>query len=139
PPAVCRPSRRRHSQARPQGYWYTSWAMELRAPRPEDAEPVLAVHAARDVADLGAPQITLEDILQDWRSSELDLSADARVAEHEGTICGYAVVRRSGSLGLVAPDHEGRGIGSRLLAWAEERERERATRPHRQLVVAGND
>src|SRR5262249_10335730 len=75
----------------------------------------------------------------DWRSSELELSADARVAEHEGTICGYAVVRRSGSLGLVAPDHEGRGIGSRLLARAEEGERERATPPPRQRVVAGND
>src|SRR5205823_3414477 len=39
---------------------------------------------------------------------------------------------------VVAPDHERRGIGSRLLEWAEWRDRERGRELHRQWVAAGN-
>jgi len=39
---------------------------------------------------------------------------------------------------VVAPDHEGRGIGSGLLEWAERRERELGRTCHRQWVAAGD-
>jgi len=113
--------------------------MRLRAPVPDDAPAVLAVLVARGVADLGAPDDTLEDVLDEWRASDLDLAADARVVEAEdGEIVGYAVVRRPGTLAVVHPDHEGQGIGTRLLEWAERREPERGLERHRQWVAAGN-
>jgi GNAT superfamily N-acetyltransferase len=37
---------------------------------------------------------------------------------------------------LVAPDQEGRGIGSQLLEWAEWRDRDRGRDVHRQWVAA---
>ena len=55
--------------------------MRLRAPVFDDAPAVLAVLVARDLADLGVPDITLEDLLDEWGGSDLDLAADARVAE----------------------------------------------------------
>ena len=53
--------------------------MRLRAPTHEDVSAVAAVLAARDTVDLGAPDYTLDDLLDEWRSSELDISLDTRV------------------------------------------------------------
>jgi mycothiol synthase len=55
-----------------------------------------------------------------------------------GEIVAYAAVRRHGTLAAVSPAHEGRGIGARLLEWAERREREHGHPLHRQWVSAGN-
>jgi GNAT superfamily N-acetyltransferase len=97
--------------------------MRYRAPVPADAPAVLAVSEARDIADLGEVDHTLEELRDEWRSSDLDLEHDARVVEDpEGRIVVYAAVRRRGTLVLVAPDQEGRGIGSHLLEWVEWRD-----------------
>jgi mycothiol synthase len=94
---------------------------------------------ARDIADFGAPDATLADVLDTWRSSETDPALDARVAVLDGRIRGYGIVRPSGSFVFVPPAFESRGIGTRLLTWAEGRERELATRPHRQWVAGTNE
>jgi len=113
--------------------------MRLRPPALDDAPAVFAVLVARDVADLGIPDITLEDLLDEWRGSDVDLAADARVVQDgDGEIVGYAIVRRPGAQVIVHPEHEGRGIGTRLLEWAEQRGRERGRELHRQWVVAAN-
>ena len=113
--------------------------VRLRAPVPADASAVHAVLAARETADLGAPKTTFGDLRDAWAATELDLDRDAVVAELDGAgVAAYATVRRIGSLAAVAPAHEGRGIGPRVLAWVEARERERAARPHRQLIAATN-
>src|SRR5689334_20844493 len=113
--------------------------MRFRPPRPDDAPAVLAVLTARELADLGVPVHGLEDLHDDWRASEIDLEHDARVVESaDGRIVAYATVQRPGSLAVVAPDHEGHGIGSRLLEWTEGRERARGRALHRQWVAAGN-
>ena len=59
----------------------------LRPPADNDAEAVLAVIVARDVADLGVPDFTLEDLQADWASPGLDLEHDARVAGSNGGEC----------------------------------------------------
>jgi ribosomal protein S18 acetylase RimI-like enzyme len=113
--------------------------MELRAPQAGDADAVFAALVARDLADIGEPDGTVDDLRHVWRSTEVELERDMRVAEVDGEIRGYVEVRRQGSLGVLTPGFEGRGIGSRLLAFAERRERERGTRPHRQLVASTNE
>ena len=113
--------------------------MRYRAPVLADAPAVLAVFEARDIADLGEVEQTLEELRDEWRSSDLDLESDARVVEEAGgRIVAYAAVRRQGTLVIVAPDREGRGIGSRLLEWAEWRDRERGRDVHRQWVAGRN-
>ncbi len=75
--------------------------MRFRAPALDDAQAVLALLLARERADLGMPDDTLEEVLDEWRASDVDLAADAR------------------------------GIGRRWLDWAEHRERERGRDLHR--------
>lgn len=113
--------------------------MRLRPPVLEDAPAVVAVLMARDTADLGIPDATLGDLLDEWRGSDVDLATDARVAvDGDGAIVGYAMVRRPGAQAVVHPAHERRGIGTRLLEWAEHRGRERGREIHRQWVGAAN-
>jgi mycothiol synthase len=113
--------------------------MRLRAPVPDDAPAVLAVLVARDVADLGVADYTLDDLADEWGATEVVLAADAQVIETDGRIVAYGIVRRPGTLAVVAPQFEGRGIGERLLQWAETRERERGGERHRQWIAASNE
>lgn len=112
--------------------------MRLRAPVPDDAPAVLAVLAARDAVDHGGLDYTLGDLRDEWQGADFDLASDAVVAEVRGRIVGYAVVRLSGSIAVVSPDHEGRGVGARLLQWSERRQRERGRERYRQWVPATN-
>src|ERR1700760_2247556 len=100
--------------------------MRFRAPAQADVSAVLAVFEARETADLGEVEQTLEALRDEWGSSDFDLSQDARVVEDlDGRIVAYAAVRRMGTLVVVAPEREGRGIGSRLLEWTERHDRAR--------------
>jgi mycothiol synthase len=113
--------------------------MRLRAPVLDEAAGVLAVLIARDIADLGAPDYTLEDLRDEWRASEFDLSTDAIVVELDnGQIAGYAAVGAPGTRAAVAPECEGKGIGAHLLHWAEGRDRDLGRECHRQWIAAGN-
>jgi mycothiol synthase len=113
--------------------------MRLRAPAIDDASAVLEVLVARDIADIGVPDCVLEDLLDEWRATELDLAADARVVELDGRIVAYAVVRGPGTLVAVAPGYEGQGIGARLLEWVQARERVLGRSRHRQRIGSGNE
>src|SRR5205823_2166026 len=113
--------------------------MRFRVPVPEDAASVLALVVARDMVDLGAPDYTLEDLRDAWSRSDFDLAADAIVAEtDDGAVVGYAVIEGPGTMAIVAPEHEGRGIGARLLEWSERRDRELGRSRHRQGAASGN-
>jgi mycothiol synthase len=111
----------------------------VRAPRPADAEGVLAVMLARDVEDLGQPDFTLDDLRADWATPGLDLARDAWVVEDAGrTIVGSALLLGDDALVHVHPEACGRGIGTALRERAEQRARERGTAVLRQFVPAGN-
>ena len=113
--------------------------MRLRGAAFDDAPAVLAVLVARDIADLGAPDYTLEDLCDEWRAREFDLAADALVVElDDGRIVGYAAVHRRGTLAVVAPEFERRGIGARVLQWTERRDRQCGREQHRQWIAASN-
>ncbi len=100
--------------------------MRLRAPVLDDADAVLEVLVARDVADTGAPDYTRSDLVEEWQLDEVELAADARIAERGGRVIGYAIVRRMGAMIAVDPRVEDRGAGRALLEWAQARERESA-------------
>src|SRR5579863_2123695 len=113
--------------------------MHLRPPTFQDADAVLELLIARDVHDFGRPDVVLGDLLDEWNSSEVELSVDAVVAEAgDGQLIGYAIAWRPGTLAVVAPDHEGRGIGALLLEWSQANDRARGRRRHRQWVASEN-
>ncbi len=93
---------------------------------------------ARDLADIGVADYTLEDLLDEWGERSVDLSADAVVVERGDELVAYALLQRQGALAMVHPQHENREIGARLLAWTERRARELGRDHHRQWVSAGN-
>src|SRR5215216_1345886 len=111
----------------------------IRPPIDADAPFVLDVIHARDVADLGTPDFTLEDLEADWSRPGLALEHDARVAESGGSIRGYAILLGDDAVVCVHPEAEGEGTGTVLRRWAEARAGERGTTVLRQFAYGAND
>ena len=97
----------------------------IRPPQPEDAEAVAKVVIAGDIADLGEPDYTLEDLRDEWAARDFELARDAVVVEERGRIVGYGAFRGQEVLIVVDPERRGEGIGTALRGWAEEQARER--------------
>ena len=97
----------------------------IRPPQPDDAEAVAKVVIAGDIADLGEPDYTLDDLRDEWAARDFDLARDAVVVEARGRIVGYATFRGQEVLIVVDPERRGEGIGTALRGWAEEQARER--------------
>ena len=103
-----------------------------RAPGREDAGEVAALIHASDLADNGASDMSVEELLDDWHS--LDLAGEAvAVVAPDGTIAGYADVINYSFVtvsvyGYVHPDFRDLGIGTYLISWGEQWTRERM--PH---------
>jgi mycothiol synthase len=86
------------------------------------------IHAS-ELAETGASDMSVEELLDDWHSLDLAEEAVAVVAP-DGTIAGYAdVINRSfvtvSVYGYVHPDFRGLGLGAYLVAWGETWTRER--------------
>jgi ribosomal protein S18 acetylase RimI-like enzyme len=112
--------------------------MRLRPPSPRDAEAVLAVLVARDLADIGRPDISLDDVTADWDMPGIEPALDCFVAEDDGgDVVGYAVVDRRGASLAVHPRAEGHGVGTALREAVERRMAERG-QPLLQAITASN-
>src|SRR5215212_3161737 len=118
----------------PEGYM-------TRAPRREDAEAMAALIYASELADTGASNMSVDELLDDWHS--LDLAEDAvAVVSPNGAIAAYAdVINRSfvtvSVYGYVDPDLRGLGLGAYLVAWGERWTRDRMhLAPEHARVVA---
>lgn len=100
----------------------------LRAPVDTDAEAIVALVQAHDVADHGEPDFTTADLHDDWMRPRFDRDRDAWIVTGPtGRTVGYAYVWES-QPGLeldgdayVLPEYAGRGLGSRLLELVEQR------------------
>jgi mycothiol synthase len=112
--------------------------VRTRAAQWQDAEAVVALLVARHTADIGLPLFRMEEVQDEWRSPDLELSRDVLLAEIDGALAGYAIVHRPGAFAVVAPEYEGRGVGTRLLQWTQQRERERQVDAHRQIAASTN-
>lgn len=112
----------------------------VRPPDTADAPSVLQVIVARDVADLGVPDFTLDDLHADWATPGLELEHDVRVvAGAGGDIRGYAILLGDDAVVVVHPEAEGQGTGTVLRRWAEARATERGTAILRQFAYGAND
>lgn len=103
-------------------------ATEADAPRA--AELVIAV----DVAEMGEPDYSLEDLHDEWAEPGFELARDAAIVEADDDVIGYAHFRSGDLLAVVDPSREGEGAGTALLEWAEQRARERGEARLRQGI-----
>src|SRR5687768_11757480 len=111
----------------------------LRAPTSDDAGAVAELLRARDVADLGQPEVTVADVRADWETPGLELERDAWVVQDaEGALVAYALVTGADLVVAVHPDIAGRGLGTELRVTAERRARARGIRVVRQFVPTAN-
>ncbi len=118
----------------------------LRAPAMTDAPGVANLITARDIADYGSSDANVDDIQNYWEAPRFDLAEDARiVVAPDGLIVGYEEIypRSDNQLefdGYVHPRESGRGLGTLLLRWGEERARQRmADRPAAgRVILRGN-
>ena len=98
----------------------------MRAPRQDEAQAVTELVVACDVHELGAPDFELDDLLTDWNMPGFDLAQDAVVVAEDDRLVAYAGFIRNDYVDVyVHPDHRNRGLGTRLLEWAERRGHER--------------
>ena len=112
----------------------------LRAATRAEAQAIAEVIIASDIAELGAAEYSVEDVLDDWKRAGFTLETDAQVAVTiEGRVVGYGYVweRDPGvqyrADGYTHPEYEGRGIGTQMVRWMEARARQMlAHRPHDQ-------
>jgi len=90
---------------------------------PADLDAVYAVYAGAEVEDAGHLAIEPEDIAGDWARPSFDLATDSIGVFDGERLVGAAEVTTGGrrAEGAVLPGERGRGIGSWLAAWTEER------------------
>jgi mycothiol synthase len=96
----------------------------IRPPRASDLDAIAELHFICQTTDVGEdhadPLPTIKsDLDGDWQRSGFDPKVDARVAEEDDAIVGYAdvYVRPNGEAryhGFVRPDHRGCGVGTAL-------------------------
>ncbi len=95
-----------------------------------DFDALLALLQAHDVFEIGEPDTSREDLLSEWQRPRFDLATDTWVVETAaGEIVGYAESWEKephvtiDSAGTVHPGHFGRGIGTALMQWCDDRAR----------------
>lgn len=95
-----------------------------------DLESVVALYDEWDLAYFDEAGPNRAELQYDWSAPWLDLRRDVRVIhDRDGTLVAYAQhatpdpADRYQVSAVVHPAHEGRGIGSAILSWAEERTR----------------
>ena len=105
----------------------------VRAPTAFDAEAVVALIRACELADEGDAELTLDDLQGNWERPNFTLATDAwLVADEGGAPAAYADLweRTPGALytadGYVHPDHRARGLGAHLVDLFEGRATELA-------------
>src|SRR4029079_8886387 len=109
----------------------------LRPATDHDADAVVELVSALDVALLGSTDYSLADLQDEWR----ELAPEDRfLVEDVSTVVGYGTVEQNPqhgqSDGYVHPAHFGRGVGSFLVSELEQRLVERgATRVQNAALV----
>ena len=104
----------------------------MRGARLDDLPEAVEMFNAYSQQLIGTPEVTLEGMRHEWEIPILNLAEDRRVViAPTGRLVGYMEVwdlfdphTRINMWGRVHPAHQGRGIATALLRWAEERARQ---------------
>lgn len=114
--------------------------METRPLTTADAQAVYEVTAAQELHDVGEVLVDLEDIVADWQKPSMDVPASTMGWFDGDRLVGYAEVA-DGYRGdaAVHPDYRGRGIGTAIAAWTQERARALGSTEFGLSVAAGSD
>ncbi|CAN5390766.1 GNAT family N-acetyltransferase [soil metagenome] len=116
------------------------FGVQARALRSSDASAVYEVVRAAEEHDLGEALIEVEDIIGDWQRPSFDLSVDSLgVFDRQGMVGFAEVSQGSRAEADVHPEHRGRGVGTVLVGWTEQRARESGARRIGQSVAARNE
>jgi GNAT superfamily N-acetyltransferase len=90
-----------------------------------DEAAVTAVIAAQELADVGEVVIEEADVVADWQRPGYDVSANTVGVFDGDRMVAYADVSTSPrGDAAVHPDYLGRGLGTQLAAWMQQRARE---------------
>ncbi|HYT51027.1 MAG TPA: GNAT family N-acetyltransferase [Gaiellaceae bacterium] len=96
--------------------------------------------AAMDTHFVGAPELTEEDLQDEW--SDLELDRDAWLFELDGELAGYASLHigpHTFADGYVHPRYFGRGVGTRIVELTEAEARSRRMQTIRNAVLAADE
>jgi ribosomal protein S18 acetylase RimI-like enzyme len=110
--------------------------LTTRAATRSDVAALTALIAACEMANDGVVEVHPTDVEQHLDLAEADDSVI--VVEGPNQLVGWATVARDRASADVHPEWLGRGIGSALLAWTEERARSAGTASVRQVVPDSN-
>ncbi len=120
----------------------------MRPAKIEDIEPLVALMNLCDRHQGQEGNSKPEDVQSEWKTPDFTLEGNTRVIlDSAGEIVGYAEVWDTMESpidpyvwGCVSPQHEGKGIGTALLSWAENRMRSqihRCPEDAKVVMVAG--
>lgn len=123
--------------------WPAGWA--VRPAGPQDLDAVVDLFARYDAATGGAGEPRREFLTWVWGQPWVDLDLDTRVAGPEGSIAAYAhhlwdpeAGGPTASIACVDPAEIGKGAGSALVDWMEERARTAGAEGTRLFVAAAD-
>jgi ribosomal protein S18 acetylase RimI-like enzyme len=108
----------------------------MRAATRSDVAAITALVAACEVANDGVAEVHPTDVEQAFDLA--DAEAGVIVVEAADQVVGWATVAEGRSEAEVHPAWQGRGIGSALLAWTEDRARASGAAQVRQIVTDSN-
>jgi ribosomal protein S18 acetylase RimI-like enzyme len=106
---------------------------KMRAATDDDIEGIVAVINASSMDSLGTPRVTINRQKRWFEISGINLATDSRLVTRtagEEQVVGYLCLLSesphvvSAINGVVHPSYRGRGIGTSLLRWAEQRAHE---------------
>lgn len=107
-------------------------ALTMRAPTVDEAPAQLELVRQADIERHGVSNITVEEIVSDWTQPGYDMPTATRaVFNEQGEIVGYVEIWDTHSVPVrpymwayTVPAYRGRGIGTALFRWGEQRARQ---------------
>jgi mycothiol synthase len=112
-----------------------STGYEARPPRPDELDEISTLVTLCELADLGEKMITREDIRSLWAQPNFELARDAVVILDQRRIVARADTFRTRVEMSIHPEVRGRGIGTWLLRWSEDRGRAKGDGKVRQTLL----